>query len=413
MSALVKAANIKGIETLEAWLEDQPREVAQQIAARAALRVMPIWAAFCQSERNKDRDLTPLITLRPILISSVAGKMPTDDIKAAALAALAANAAANAADAADAAAADAADAAAADAADAANAAATYAATYAAAAYAAYAAYAANAATVWQAIRTDAERIEAGESAHSLPLWPEENPLQKKWDVVRNHPDWSVPNAPNDFWRRWYQSLLDGKRVFPDQLLYDIAILPNDLWKGKGAPQKIAGEIKRLEEEYQAAGGATIETALARSSAVENAPVMEQQLRTLLTYLQQQKRRLVGLNSLPESQLERKKNLVSLFDDMIARVDAMLREFEDGIASENALVVVQEQVPAILEDTAKVEDAGGAEETAAYIAHFATTSKVLAESGVEGKVASGLTAFETFIAKPYRDWRKNRKNKKAD
>ncbi len=247
---MINAAEIEDRDSLEAWLKDQPREVAVEIAARAALRVMPVWAAFCYSDDALKNGLEPLSVLRIDLILSVAVISPTGEIKSArsAYAARARPAFSFAADAAAAfvyaAAEAAAEAAAAFGADAARAAAS------AAAYAADAASRAAFAALgafWQAVRSDAQAAETVVANRTTPLWPDENPLQEVWKKTRQ--DWSQPNSPYAFWRRWYDSLLDPHSTppFPDELLYRIALIDNAIWE-VGA-EAVAAEIASIEAQF--------------------------------------------------------------------------------------------------------------------------------------------------------------------
>jgi hypothetical protein len=226
---------ISSRQELEAWLEDKPREWAQVIALRAALRVLPF---TCDPAAFRDRIVDPRLALavfRASAIPSGARKIPPDDIAAARTASAAAYAADAAASAAAAADADAAASAHAPASDAARAAYAYAAAAAAdAAYAAArAAYAAAAASdaayisaraayvapasdaaVWLAIGGDCDRLErevALISTLTAPLWHDALP---EWlDPIWARASAWLDGSSDGFgvWREWYQRKLDGER----------------------------------------------------------------------------------------------------------------------------------------------------------------------------------------------------------
>ena len=107
------AEDIKDRRSFRAWLETQPGEVGVLMAARAALRVLPLFAHFAEKAASPRQfaDLTASL-FRATALARVAGTYPTRAKElAAAAAAYAADAAAYAADAAAYAAAYAADAA--------------------------------------------------------------------------------------------------------------------------------------------------------------------------------------------------------------------------------------------------------------------------------------------------------------
>jgi len=84
--------DIKDKESLEAWLNERPEAVRNNyavfIAARSALRVMPIAVdGFQFADWSRERDLTAIAFFRSVFISSVAAKVPTDDMRNAASAA--------------------------------------------------------------------------------------------------------------------------------------------------------------------------------------------------------------------------------------------------------------------------------------------------------------------------------------
>ncbi|MCG7625301.1 hypothetical protein MHM97_18255 [Epibacterium sp. Ofav1-8] len=246
--AMVHVEEIVDRESFKAWLEalpeDRRHEVAVTLATRCALRVFPIWAAAMRQDWARTGDVTPLPSLRSMLISGVAGRMPTPDIRNAA------------ADAGDYAAASAAYAyAAADEADAAPAA--YAAADAAtdAASAADAAYAASAyaasAEIMSLLRQDIQGIDLGGDLLTLPLWPEEIPdkIATSWTSGRT---WMQANPGYSFWIRWYEAVLAGRPLTGDwrshwQLMQDIALIAPGDWD-KGA-EHVAGVIEKLEEKH--------------------------------------------------------------------------------------------------------------------------------------------------------------------
>jgi len=232
---MVKAADIRDRDSLEVWLKDQPREVAISIAARAAARVMPVWAEICRTDAGRKLELTPLPVLRADMVSSVAVAYPADELirAAAALAAAAADTTGTAAAATAAIAAEA-DAAyyAANAVDS-SAASAFAATSASALDEATALEAATTtafdattkeAKAWHAVQTDAATLESGQDLTRRPLWPAENPLEDLWTITRE--------------------------MNPD-MLYQIALIDDGIWK-KGA-DAVAEEIARIEAEFAEAG----------------------------------------------------------------------------------------------------------------------------------------------------------------
>src|SRR6056297_13668 len=178
MSARV---DITDRESLEAWLEDQPREVAVWIASRAAARVLPLWWDWVQTEGwAKQEIFTPLTALRQLLISCVYANMPTIDLEAAAVATLDGGIvgipSSRASDADGAARAAAAVAAFDKPARAAGSAGFCSAKAAAAVH--------GADNVWSAIRTDVKNADKGIGLTTIPLWSiEAHPLKPEWNGI--------------------------------------------------------------------------------------------------------------------------------------------------------------------------------------------------------------------------------------
>lgn len=242
----------------------------------------------------------------------------------------------------------------------------------------------------------------------LALWPQDNPIQQEWITVRA--DWSKPGSPYGFWMRLYDSLLDpaAHPRIPDELLYQIALIDSDMWEGEDAPEKIAQEIARLERAYYGTNSANADPNFA---VVKNAKTIALQLESVLVYLESKLLDLRKINDVPVSQQEHHDKSISLLADLIERVEKMLAEFEGGIASDKALVVVEEQVPAVFKDAETLDDLGGNGDVAAYVSNFAVVTKHLTDNGTPGHVASGIAGFETLIRKPFQNWREAKKSKK--
>lgn len=225
---MVSASDIRDHESLRAWLEDQPREVAVEISTRVALWLAPLfWASVAR--QTGDPDLTELAILRATLIAGVGAVRSSQAIRAAASAAdgtivRAATATAIDANADRAAIATARNAIATVAAGAADADARAAAAHAAA-------IAADAdAAFGREIRVYCVERKAGAGPMQLPLWTGAPP---DWfPAPLPHRDWPgrVPeHGPAwQFWHDWYEGYLTGHPLDID-LLTEVALIDPGVW----------------------------------------------------------------------------------------------------------------------------------------------------------------------------------------
>jgi hypothetical protein len=222
---MVEVAGIQDRETLEVWLKGRSREDAICIAHRAAMRVAPLFWMRLNEDWARHRGLTALDSLLPLLTSGIARRYPTREaMDAAAFATTIAFAAVNSIESAsldpDAAFAFAfaayAAAAAPEATDAAGDA-TFAAT--------------DAAISWLGVGMDCAALEAGGDPFTLPLWdgPVPEQIADAWARTRQH--WARAGGPVwAFWTQFYENALAGRpQDWP--LLHDIALIPEEDWKG--------------------------------------------------------------------------------------------------------------------------------------------------------------------------------------
>ncbi len=228
------ALKISSREDLENWLESLPPEqgrwVAVAIAARAALRVVPL--VVTNKKRNLRFENLTFAVFFASALARVAAVYPTraNELRATS----AANAAANAADAAYAAA------------NAAFAAAAANATFVAAANAANAAAAYANAALWSAVSRDVNFIASGGGAQTLacePLWTGGEPdwSAQHWkllqDALPRENDWPV-------WTDWFERRREGISD-PEEMEIFFATVPDKERKEAAAANKWIKE--RLEE----------------------------------------------------------------------------------------------------------------------------------------------------------------------
>ncbi len=96
-----------------------------------------------------------------------------------------------------------------------------------------------------AVRHDCIAWSNKDEIHTLPLWPDESPIARLWELSRDRlrsegQRWS-------FWIEWYEKILKGEPQDWSGLLTDIALIPPEDWE-KG-PDHIASLIEDLRLKY--------------------------------------------------------------------------------------------------------------------------------------------------------------------
>ncbi len=349
---MIATEDIKDGDSLEKWLTEWPKEngldedaaqaVAVTIAHRAAMRVLPRWWAWSQTEDARKLDLTALPILRSNIISGVAGKMSNLAVKKAASSAAVAAAAdassssssSSSPDAAAYATAYASDAAA-DASSSAYASSSPANAAARAARATSSSASASSASaahaIWKYIRSDCESIAGGADLLSPPLWQTgENPFEDVWqEVVRKvkTPEWA-------FWIKWYLDALDGRpQNWP--MLEQIALIDPEIWD-EGA-EAVAERIVEIEREYNKKAPAKSSAREIQKAVAMNLPAIPPQIDALIATIEAEIERLRGRN--PEDDIEK------------VEVDRLRETFE---AMRGALAGLSEKLPS--DGKPSIEDA---------------------------------------------------------
>ena len=273
---MVEIADIKDVFGGENWLKEQSGEVATVIAARAALRTLPIWWAWGMNEAELERDPTAALKgLHACLVLGIVSLGPSHALTSDAIAGVAypnelmEDSQINFVDSAAGAINDATG--------------VTAATFAPDRYhadaatvrsdAAAAVFAAESASVylltwvgkdyiWSEMRSDAIRLSEGAVATVAPLWSQRsNPFHTKWqDILDYESQKHRRGSDGSFWTSWYQSILDGKSMLGDaartqEMLEKIALIDLKIWdQGEAAINPLIEgiwELYRLRVEVAA------------------------------------------------------------------------------------------------------------------------------------------------------------------
>lgn len=389
---MVDIAEIVDRESLRAWLKIQAKEVSVWIAYRCAMRVLPVW--WNRSLQSRDK-FAALPTLRCNLISGVACTMPSPKIKRATADAAYAAYTAKAAD-------YAADAAAYAANSAANAA--DAAAYAANA-AAYAAYAADTFAFWQALQKDCKAIVSKENLNTLKLWDaQSDEMSRIWADVKSELAVSVPSRPNEsahgtvavdwsFWTNWYNDALDGTPPNWD-MLERIALIDSKEWD-KGA-KVVNPLIAKIVAEYEVEPEANLTPQQALN---KNAKAVTAQLEALRIFVEEEIQRIRSSNSISVKEREQVNARVIALEGIVETIKKMITALADGdCAPENALVVIEEQLPKVFEAADKLTEQEP--EIGATIVAMGEIVEHLTKRGVPGHIATAIAGID-IASRPIR------------
>lgn len=243
---MAEADKIQNLDQLETWLRTQDVRISRAIAARAALRALPVLMAHRVQIASKTRGASLLLSrLRATLISGVASTCSLDmkrmqnsahaavapyaeDSPASATVAFASSAKFSASDAAST---------------------VYTSARTALSYSTLSArYDARSATLSAAF-IDAGHGRDGDphQIFAAPLWPNSDaiaPLLKIWTDFEALPD---PEGIWSFWRDWYRSMLNGEPL-DWELQLQVALIIDDIWQA--GPEAVAKDIEPIYAKYK-------------------------------------------------------------------------------------------------------------------------------------------------------------------
>jgi predicted metal-dependent hydrolase len=214
-------------------------------------------------------------------------------------------------------------------------------------------------------------------------------MQSHWEAavaaMEGHPaDWSI-------WIHWYNRVLQDRDWYPERMHEVLKEIADGAW------EKGPAHINPMFEEV-------LELYLADRRAISGSPndarptrhmrSIRAQVITLQDYLETEWRNLSGHNSRTEEQDE----ILELLNDLKALVEDMILRLGDAESDGRALVVVDENLPAIVEKTgalALVEAQPAVSET---VALMSATIKSLVDAGADPKLATQIAMSEAAGSK---------------
>lgn len=409
---MTDAVEITGRDDLEAWLQGRTQEVAVTIATRAALRVAPLFWDW-RAQPSRKADMTDLVVCRRLLVSGVAAKASTPEIRAAAAATATVGIAA-------ATFADDSDAAATASATAVSAAAitTISADYVAAATAAVGyGYGYNygygygygaVPTMLQEFSRDCTAIEAGADVLRTSLWAAGHPPEDFPDPLPHHA-WRERGEGWAFWADWYQGYLDGAPLAPG-LLTEIALIEPEDWDRGDA--HVNGMIAGVYDGYRKrASGAAADRAIAETperAMARNATIIRMQIDTLLELAEVEIQRLRGQNDFSDAARAEVATQITILTRIVESARQMCAALEDGSRQgAGVLVVIKEALPVVVEDAENLARHEEEPQVSEAIIYMAAVVKRLTESGTPGTVAAGVGILETLRISVAQWWARKR------
>jgi hypothetical protein len=259
--------------------------------------------------------------------------------------------------------------------------------------------------MWQ-VRSDAGLLVEEGDILAKPLWSETPPDWFTSADREGRAIWAKEPKVWEFWVRWWDGVIAGKPL-PWDLQEKVALIPDEDWQ-KG-PSHIAGVIRGIEAGFVGPklSGDSEPNFEAKLGAVRL------QIDGLRLIVEAEWNKVCARNHVPESeqdQHEKRKELLSKLRDLISELEKTANGTSDAPAGKE-LVVVGEQLPAVIEAAEELAETTKAMHPSADIMSVAASMKVLTESGMPGTIASGAVAVEWVSRKLSSFFTRSKKTKK--
>ena len=380
---------------------DVQRLTSLRVAFYAAMSVAPYGLRFfAEKPASTKRGLTCLPIFGALSNNGVAGSWPTPLIDGPAAFAAAMTAARVAADdAASAAAGAAAYAAASAVADAAAYAAASAVSDAAADAAADAVFAAAAANFWKGLRGVLAQLKETTDG---PLFAVvlETEAQAAWDEAQN-----LLKADNAggwlFWIIFYERALAGKNIHSDKLAPILNKMTERDWLSKDTAE-VNKRFQPVLDVYLAEDDGEQSRASQRpTNSTQHVRAIRSQVSKLRDFLDVEYIKLSGHNARNPEQ----DDVLELLRDLKAIVDKLMERLDDAEDEGRALVVVQENLPAVVEKAGELAIVEAEPLVSATTVTMAATIKMLVDAGADPKSATQIAMGDAAAKKLSPSWRR--------
>lgn len=221
-------------------------------------------------------------------------------------------------------------------------------------------------------------------------------LTQVWSAARE--DWQTRGEAWNVWIDWYENLLAGSE--PDwTFLTRVALIPNEVWEL--GPAAVAEAIARIERghAHRRSRPDPPHDAVSSGALAQNARAVRSQLDTLKAFVEGEIEQLRRPNDLAEPEHAARLLRLEMLAKIVEAVALMREAFDDAAPpATNALVVVDQQLPAVVNNAQAAVEAGGDVQVSGAIISMAAAIRHLTESGASAKEATAIAFVDYCVSK---------------